>query len=77
MEIDIRHLVENPTSIKFSDSKKALHAVYLQRTGGNESEPVWIDTYNTDPSIAIGCREDAENLIKSIQKAIDLGWFDK
>lgn len=76
MEIDIRTLVENPTSIKFSDSKRPLHAVHLQRTKGNEDEPVWIDTCNYESTVAIGCKEDAVNLIKSLQKAIDLGWFE-
>ena len=76
MEIDIRTVVENPTGIKFSDSKRPLHAVHLQRTEGNEDEPVWIDTYNCKSTVAIGSKEDAVNLIKSIQKAIDLGWFE-
>lgn len=74
MEIDIRTVVESPTSIRFSDSIRPLQAVCVQRVE-NREEPVWIDT-NGFETVAIGCKEDAVNLIKSIQKAIDLGWFE-
>ena len=74
--IDIRNLVENPVEIQFADYVTRGDAVKLVRTSSNKENPVWIDDYKGEVVIALCCKEDAENLIKSLQMAVKLGWFD-
>ena len=76
MEIDIRTFIKNPTEIIFSDQTGKGDAKKLLRTEGNRENPVWIDDHHEQICIAICNKEDAENLIKSLKMAIDLGWFE-
>lgn len=77
MEIDIRTVVTNPKEIIFADNKARGDATKLLWTENNLENPVWIDDHLEDICIAICSQEDAENLIKSLQMAIKLGWFNK
>jgi len=77
MEIDIRTVVVSPTEIIFADNKGQGDATKILHTRNNKENPVWIDDHLEDICIAICSKEDAENLIKSLQMAISLGWFDK
>lgn len=71
-EIDIRATDQNVHIIRFSSnsrSNRAVKLVYLSGTSmaiqGSKDEAMLIDS-----------KEDAENMIKAIQHAIYLGWFD-
>lgn len=70
--IDIRDGMDVEINfIKFSDKENYEDAAYLKKgsfvsihTHEDSSEPVFIDS-----------KADAQNLIKALQKAIELGWW--
>ena len=67
--IDIRKEGQKATSIRFADFTLRDNVVKLSVFQGS----VYI---NTDiGSSRISSEEDAENLIKALQKAIELGWW--
>lgn len=71
--IDIRKQCNEETRrIRFSDSSGSIeNAELLQR---------YIDVVginSEDREIFLTSKEDAENLIKALQKAIELGWWSK
>ena len=71
--IDIRvNGEENITKIEFSDSMGVgVNAYFLDACGGNG---VTID--DDDTCVNIASKEDAQNLIKALEKAIELGWWN-
>ena len=78
--IDIRDDDNGTDIIKFSDAIGS-RAVELQKSCGD----VYINSYDeiTDHRqggghyVIINSKTDAENLIKAIQKAIELGWWNE
>lgn len=78
MEIDIRKKEDIVNRIRFDepeDINDALFADSLWRYSGDCN--VWVSK-SSDGDAILGIRNkgQAENLIKAIQKAIDLGWFE-
>ena len=70
--IDIREGMDvEIDTIKFSDAENFEDACYLMKRSF-----VSINTYeeSTEP-VFIDSKKDAENLIKALQKAIELGWW--
>jgi len=73
MKIDVREDKElEITEIVFADKfEYNINAIYLPGSGKVRVS----NSYSTGSMI--GSKEDALNLIKALNKAIDLGWFDK
>lgn len=80
-EIDIRHVDsdEKISVIRFSDvDYNEYNADVLIRDSDNEC--VYVedsDNSTSETSATLNSKEQALNLIKAIEKAIDLGWFDE
>lgn len=46
------------------------------KKAANARGQVWINDRDHDPQLSIESVKDAETLIKALQKAIELGWFE-
>lgn len=76
MEIDIRFEKETVDSIRVQDQNKSMSLATLLVKGKSFEDCVcWLED-GGDTVLGITDKEHAQNLIKAIQKAIDLGWFD-
>ena len=76
MEIDIRdHIVQKVTGIRFSQNRTAsgYRQASVLRGGANEADIVEDDNGNF---VRINGKQHALNLIKALEKAIELGWFE-
>lgn len=74
-EIDIRATDHNVHIIRFSSnnvSNRAVKLVYLAGT----STAIQAPKDDLSKALLIDSKEDAENMIKAIQHAIYLGWFN-
>lgn len=76
MQMDIRSFVEDPTHIKFSDSEGYYFANTLTKTSGNAVQKVWIDDQDEKNQVVIESEEDAKNLIRALNFAIEKKWWD-
>lgn len=69
MEIDIRkECMSEIDKIIFAEFIKNSNAMILRKV-----KSIWITSETSEVSIA--SKEDAENLIKALQKAIELNWW--
>lgn len=72
--IDIRDISEDAIDeIRVRDKDRCILSVELIERAGN-----YVNVYDSDGSdrLTIHSEEHANNLIKGIQKAIELGWFN-
>lgn len=72
--IDIRDISEDEIDeIRVRDKDRSVLSVELIELAGS-----YVNLYDSDGSdrLTIHDEEHAKNLIKGIQKAIDLGWFN-
>lgn len=79
MEIDIRILEDSLIdTIKFADGEHGTGPLCEIYKGHTKPYNVQLagDSWLEDYHVSIGSKEDAQNLIKALRKAIDLGWFD-
>lgn len=80
MEIDIRSLrKEEIDVIRFADSKDHSNCANQILKSPCVQKAVWLanNRYNPDEcGIVIEGKENAKNLIKALEKAIELGWFE-
>lgn len=71
MNIDIRHRVNDEIdSITFAGFSGS-DAAGLQKLGSS------VEIQSEDAALTIGCVEDARNLIKALQKALELNWWNE
>lgn len=75
-EIDIRATDQNVHIIRFSSNSMSNRAVKLVYLGGT-STAIQGPKDDLSKALLIDSKEDAENMIKAIQHAIYLGWFDE
>ena len=69
--IDIRvNSKEEITNIEFADSMENNAYILTKYTGY-----AGIQIENEDFGVEISSKEDAQNLIKALEKAIELGWW--
>lgn len=69
--IDIRNeSQEEVNEIVFADFNSSNYACIITNSGSN----TFIE--GEDSSVVIPSKEHAQNLIKSLNKAIELGWFE-
>lgn len=47
------------------------------KKAANAQGQVWINDRDHDPQLSVESVKDAETLIKALQKAIELGWFEQ
>ena len=74
MEFDIRtNEPEEITILRFADDIR-YHASGISRSGCGG---VWVTGTHTERNLRICSEEHAQNLIKAINKAIELGWFEE
>lgn len=70
---------EDPINlIIFADAETAddyCVAVSIKKAA-NARGQVWINDRDHDPQLSVESVKDAETLIKALQKAIELGWFE-
>lgn len=70
---DVRNTVDNEvTRIQFADPTAGCGCSLVKDSEGD----VTLVDYEDDWASNIATKQDAENLIKALQKAIELGWFD-
>lgn len=74
-EIDIRATEKNVHIIRFSSSTKENRAVKLIQLSSN-SVVIQTPSCNITKALLIDSKEDAENMIKALQHALYLGWFN-
>lgn len=71
--IDIRNVCEQQIEeIQFADEGDYYNVQFLIRE--DENNNVTIKANHAEP-LVIESKEDAENLIKALQKAMELGWW--
>lgn len=71
---DVRNTTNNEvTKIIFADANAGYGCGLVVDWEGN----VTLVDYEEDGASTIATKQDAENLIKALQKTIDLGWFDR
>ena len=72
--IDIRNTSEDAIdTITFASASSVSYICGKLVKGGNDVEVQ--DPEDDYRSLVIESKEDAENMIKALQKAIELGWF--
>jgi hypothetical protein len=76
-EIDIRATDQNVKIIRFSSSSISNRAVKLVYLAGTSTAIQAPKGDLSKKALLIDSKEDAENMIKAIQHAIYLGWFDE
>ena len=70
---DVRNTKDNEVAkITFADGNSGYSCSIAKNSYGD----VTLFDYEEDWASAIATKQDAENLIKALQKAIELGWFD-
>lgn len=76
MEIDIRNkcLKEEIDSVRFYDVN--LQKDVADRLSKGRMEGLFIEDSDAKGCVFIETKEHALNLIKALEKAIDLGWFE-
>lgn len=74
--IDIRNIEQSEiTKIEFADESERYHNAQFLVKGLDGA--VEIESLDVEAGITIASEEDAQNLIKALQKAIELGWWSK
>lgn len=79
MIIDIRQKDVVIDRIIFANLDSGTGPVQMLNKGENgQLYPIRIsgEDWDEDYEVGIGSKEDAQNMIMALQKAIDLGWFD-
>jgi hypothetical protein len=71
--IDVRGELENVSEIRFADKDSYDYCPDVIR-GGGARQTTLVET-DSDRELVIRNKEHAENLIKALNKAIELGWL--
>lgn len=71
--IDVREELENVSEIRFADTDRFDYCPDVLRGGGNAQ----VRMVETDSSLELIVKDEthARNLIKALEKAIELGWL--
>lgn len=78
-EFDVRNPEKHITSIVVAsrDSSNLMYVLSLQQANHKDQNRVLVTVQDRDERFVIGSKIHALNLIKGIEKAIELGWLEE